>query len=102
MNFLKNFFKEKPAKITRSEIIYDHIFSLTSGEDCGLCSPPMKAQVALDELRRYFLGDSWYVSMPENTEQVNTEIVFDIERLYSGDKKSFDKLKSNYIRLEKI
>lgn len=64
----------------------EHILSLTNGKDYGLCAPPMKAQVAVYELCRYFLGEDYYVVMPENNEQCNTQIVYDIERLYKGCK----------------
>jgi len=50
----------------------------------------MKAQVALDELCRYFLGEDWYTTMPESQEQVNTEIVYEIERKYKGNKRWFN------------
>lgn len=60
------------------------ILQLTDGKDYGLCSPPMKAQVALNELCRYFLGENWYSTMPESQEQINTEIVCEIEMLYKG------------------
>ena len=71
-------------KRTRCDV--EHILSLTNGKDYGLCAPPMKAQVAVDELCRYFLGDDYYIVMPENTEQGNTQIVYDIERKYKGYK----------------
>jgi hypothetical protein len=64
----------------------EHILSLTDGKDYGLCSPPMEAQVAMKELCRYFLGENWYVVMPLSQEQINTEIVYEIERRYKGYK----------------
>ncbi len=39
----------------------------------------MKAQTAINELCRYFLGENWYAVNPTNTEQINTEIVYEIE-----------------------
>lgn len=68
----------------RNKVDYDHIMSLTNRKDYGLCSPPMKAQVAVNELCRYFLGEDWYSTMPQNSEQVNTEIVYAIESQYKG------------------
>lgn len=65
-------------KETNQEIA-DRILKLTSGEDCGIFAPPMKAQVALDELYRYFLGEDWYSVNPISTEQMNTEKVYEIE-----------------------
>ena len=68
----------------RNRVDKEHILSLTNEKDYGLCSPPMKAQVAVNELCRYFLGEDWYTVMPENVEQVNTEIVYEIESCYRG------------------
>lgn len=85
-------FKLRKNQKSRDEIIQDHILSLTNGKDYGLCAPPMKAQVAVHELCRHFLGDNWYTSMPVQ-EQANTEIVYAIESRYSGDRQSWKKLK---------
>ena len=74
----------------KDEILRERILKLTDGKDYGLCSPPMKAQVALDELCKYFLGEDWYTTMPESQEQVNTEIVYEIERKYKGNKRWFN------------
>lgn len=65
---------------------WERIFQLTNKKDYGMCSPPMEAQVALDELCRYFLGENWYTTLPESTKQVNTEIVYEIETRYKGYK----------------
>ena len=46
--------------------------------DCGICEPPMEAQKALNFLRDYLLGEDWYVTNPVSTQQVNTDIVFEI------------------------
>ena len=49
----------------------------------------MKAQVAVDELCRYFLGDNWYDdSGATHPEQVNARIVCEIEKRYKGHKKN--------------
>lgn len=73
--------KEKPNEV------YDRIFKLTNGKDYGLFPAPMKAQVALNELCRYFLGEDWFSVNPISQEQINTEIVCEIESKY-GRKKS--------------
>lgn len=52
-------------------------------KDCGLCDPPMKAQEAVDFLKDYLLGENWYVTMSENTEQCNGAIVWEILSKYS-------------------
>jgi len=74
----------------KDKILIERLLKLTDGKDYGLCSPPMKAQVALRELCRYFLGEDWYTVMPISTEQGNTEIVYEIEKRYKGhEKKGF-------------
>lgn len=69
------------------EEIKDRILSLCKEGDYGIFSPPIDAQVALDELCRYFLGEDWYSYSNIHTAQVNTEIVYEIERRYKGYKK---------------
>lgn len=74
--------KKKDKELT------EHILSLCEPIDCGIFSPPMKAQVALNELCRYFLGEDWYdASGVTSPEQVNTMIVYEIEKHYKGTKK---------------
>lgn len=71
-------------KETREEML-DRIFKLTDGKDYGLFPPPMNAQVAVNELCRYLLGDDWYTIITNN-EQANIEIVYEIERKYRRKK----------------
>lgn len=40
-----------------------------------LCEPSLPAQLAVDYLCNYILGEDWYRAMPMHTEQVNVEIV---------------------------
>lgn len=91
----KKFF-EAIKENSRENIIKKHIFNLTDKKDYGLCSSCMDAQTALNELCRYFLGDNFYIAMPEGPTQVNTEIVYYIESLYRGDPKAFKNLKEKY------
>lgn len=66
-----------------------HILSLCEKGDYGILSPPMKAQVAVDELCRYFLGSDWCdYSGATNNEQINTNIVAEIEKRYKGAKEN--------------
>ncbi len=51
--------------------------------DCGICDPPLDAQKALDFLKDYLLGEDWCVTNPENVQQVNSAIVYDILKKYS-------------------
>ena len=46
------------------------------------CPPAMDAQVALYELGNYLLGEGWYVVDPLSVEQINTIMVYEIERKY--------------------
>ena len=73
----------------KDKMISERILKLTDGKDYGFCSPPMNAQVALNELCSHFLGEDWYTTMPESQEQVNTEIVYEIETRYKGYKRWF-------------
>lgn len=75
----------------KDKMIRERILSLTDGKDYGLCYPPMKAQTAVNELCRYFLGEDWYTVMPISNVQVNTEIVHEIETRYKGYKRWFRK-----------
>ena len=71
----------------RKKFDREHLLSLCEPGDYGIFAPPMKAQVALDELCHYFLGDDWCsYSGCTNTEQINTEIVATIEQAYPGCK----------------
>lgn len=60
------------------------ILALCKDVDCGLLAPPMDAQIALNELCRYFLGENWYVANFIGQKQLNTEIVFEIESRYKS------------------
>ena len=42
----------------------------------------MDAQVAINELCRYLLGEDWYIADPVNNVQANLIIVYEIERKY--------------------
>ncbi len=69
----------------RDKFNKEHVLSLCKPDDCGMMAPPMDAQVALNELCRYFLGKDWYDSSGAcSPEQVNTAIVAEIEMNYRG------------------
>ena len=71
----------------RNKFDANHIREICEPVDCGIFAPPMKAQVALNELCQYFLGDDWYdPSGCTSTEQINTAIVCAIEQKYKGCK----------------
>lgn len=77
----------KEVNLLRKKFDKKHILSICEPVDCGILAPPMKAQVAVHELCRYFLGDDWYDSSgATHPEQVNTAIVCAIEKSYKGCK----------------
>ena len=49
----------------------------------NMCPPPLNAQMAINFLKDYLLGEDWYSLMPMSTEQINTEIVCRILVKYS-------------------
>lgn len=58
------------------------ILKLTNIKNDPDVIPYMKAQTAVNELCRFFLGEDWYVVDPLRTEQVNVNIVYEIERMF--------------------
>jgi hypothetical protein len=64
-----------------NEDIANRILKLAEPGEYGIFPPPMKAQVAVDELCRFFLGDDYWTIVNSN-EQANTEIVYEIETKY--------------------
>ena len=63
--------------------IANRILKLTEQGDYFPFAPPMKAQTALNELCRFFLGEDYW-TIVNNNEQANTEIVFEIECRYKN------------------
>lgn len=57
---------------------------LDRSENYGVFSPPMDAQMAVDFLQQYLLGEDWY-TININTQQANSEIVHEI--LYKHSRK---------------
>ena len=85
----RNYKGVKLGWFKRRKIDTDYIWNICDSEGWEGCilSPPMKAQVAVDELCRYFLGDDWYDdTSAKHPEQINTNIVVEIERNYKGCK----------------
>lgn len=84
----------------RNQFDIQHIRNICGGGDTwfGLLYPPMDAQVAVDELCRYFLGADWYTcSGVTGGKQLNTEIVAAIESKYRGAK-----IKHKWLRHKKF
>ena len=74
--------QHKNRKETDKDIA-DRILKLTEPGEYGIFPPPMKAQIAVDELCRFFLGEDYW-TIVSNNEQANTEIVFEIECRYKN------------------
>lgn len=91
INELRDFFLGKDwyssfadgNKPTFSEIVYQIETRCKSKKDDSVTRLPLKdADVAINELQEFFLGEGWYVSMPIGHEQVIAEIVYQIETRY--------------------
>ena len=63
----------------------------------GIFPAPTSAELALEVICDYLLGEDWYVNMAISQEQVNTCIVDNILRKYSREyKKDLKKAQRNY------
>lgn len=76
-----------PRRTVKNDYKYNNSFTTMQHniEDTtyGLCPAPMEAQVALEILTSYLLGDDWYTSAPLSVEQANACIVEQILDKYS-------------------
>ena len=72
--------REETNKETMSRILK---LTNNNNNNYGLLPPPMDAKVALIELAHHLLGEDWISINPISSEQINTEIVFEIERKYN-------------------
>ena len=81
-------FWSKRKKIDYKHLIED-VCGFTYEDECihNIPVPSMTAQVALNELCHYFLGDDWYEPTGQtHPEIVNYAIVEEIESRYKGCK----------------
>ena len=71
------------------------LFERLSDDTFGMCPAPMSADLALQILTEYLLGEEFYIVVPVPQEQANTIIVETILRKYSKeyrkDRKKFIK-----------
>lgn len=72
------------CKHETDEQIKQRLLKLCKDGDYGVCPPPMDANIAINELQNFFLGEDWHVSMSLGREQIITEIVYQIETKYKG------------------
>lgn len=70
----------------RNKFDKNHILSLCENGDYGIFNPPMKAQIALYELCRYFLGDEFVPQGECDHVQpwINSTIVYMVESSVRG------------------
>lgn len=61
------------------EEIKVRLLKLCEEGDYGICPRPMKAEVAVNELRDFFLGKDWYSSFPEENKPSISETVYQIK-----------------------
>ena len=54
-------------------------------EEKDMCDPSTDAQLVVDCIADTFLGEDWYVTMPESAKQVNTVILFKILCRYNKE-----------------
>lgn len=88
-NIIMKLFKRKESVEDISKRILDLAYKDFPDQrnSDNILAPPMKAETAIDELIRYLLGEDWYVSYPASRQQIYTEAVYDIERIYKRYKK---------------
>lgn len=65
---------------------------MTKEDKKNIFAPPLEPQIALDILRKHFLGEDWYTANPISTKQVNTEVVYEILRRYPRRERLFKRL----------
>ena len=71
------------------------LFDILSDETYGICPAPMSAEVAIQILTDYLLGEDFYIPMPLSPRQANTEIVAAILEKYS---KEYNKDRKRFIK----
>lgn len=86
---------KKNNKLTDTKMKYFNILD-SYGDDDNIFSPPTDAQLAVNLLCQYLLGEDYYVTDPISAEQCNTVIVQDILYKYCNRKftKDYNKYKN--------
>lgn len=65
---------------------------MTEEDKKNIFSPPLEPQIALDILRKHFLGEDWYSPNPISTKQINAEVVYEILSRYPKREGIFKRL----------
>lgn len=76
----------------KDRIITNHLISICGYVKDGVFIPPMDYKTAFNELCRHFLGENWFTENPISNQQAITQMVYEIEMRYKGDKKSWKNL----------
>lgn len=73
----------------------DKFFKILRNEEHGLCPASTNAQLALNTISEYVLGENYHITEPIHNEQVNTilthDILYKISKKYRKDFKKFKK-----------
>ena len=67
-------------KLETQQETKNRVLDLAENVDCGILSPPMEAQTAFNEIKRFVLGEDFYITSAVPAKQANTEILYYIER----------------------
>lgn len=68
------------------EQIKERLLKLCHKGDYGVCPAPMDADVAINELRDFFLGKDWYSSFATGSKPTLAEVIYQIEARYKPKK----------------
>ncbi len=90
---------KKNNKLTDTKMKYFDILD-SYGKDDNIFPPTMNAQLAVNLLCEYLLGEDYYVDSPVSAEQCNTVIVHDI--LYNYCNRKFTKDYNKYKNAKEI
>ena len=84
----------------KRSILRNHIMPLTDQIDYGLCDCAIDYKTMCHELVNFFLGEDWYVVLPEHDTQAMSAALYDIEYLYwkKGNRKKIFKRQYSSIR----
>lgn len=62
----------------RCDLFYKHAMERENWSKDNLCDPPTEPREGIHVLIDEMLGKDWYVTMPENGDQVTTAAIYDI------------------------
>lgn len=73
-------------KYETNKQLKERLLKLCPDGNYGLCPPPLVADVAINELRDFFLGKDWYSSFAVGNEPTFSDIVYEIKTKYKPKK----------------